>query len=330
MRAVIDLDFIKYAAASAGEKRTIKAIHKTKGDEIDCKTRTELYGNWRKKDGGILAELNKSGADYKPEDFEIVDIQTPEPLQNVLHTAKMMFQSALRFSHADSYSAYLGQGDSFRVEKSTILKYKGNRDTLLKPLLLDEVSDYLVKKFSPDIVTGIEADDAIVIDAYRDKEKVVIGVDKDYRGCDVLLLNPNKPDEGVLDCSGFGKLWINPKGDVTGVGRVFLYFQVLSKDVSDNYAANSASDIAWAEKSAYKVLHSCRSDTEALGALVEAYRYLYPEPKVITGWRGNQFEIDWLYVARENFDMARMLRWHGDSVDLKDVLLSMGLLDEQR
>lgn len=325
MRAVIDLDYIKYAAASAGEKRTIKAIHKSKGDEFICKTRTELYGHWRKKDGGLLAEMNAKGSNYSPDDFDIIDIQTPEPIANVLHTAKMMFQAALYMAQADSYSAYLGKGDSFRVGLSTILKYKGNRDNLIVPLALQDVSDFLIKKYSPDIVTELEADDAVVIDAYNDRDKVVIGVDKDYRGCDVLLMNPNKPDEGVLDCSGFGSLWLDSKGKVTGKGRMFLYLQVLSKDVTDNYAANSASAVAWAEKSAYKALKDCKNDKEALDALVKAYKFLYPEPKLITGWRGDQFEVDWLYVARENWQMARMLRWHGDAVDLRDVLLKVGL-----
>ena len=40
----------------------------------------------------------------------------------------------------------------------------------------------------------------------------------------------------------------------------------------------------------------------------------------------DEFEVDWLYVLRENFQMARMLRWEGDQVDAKDVLTKMGLL----
>lgn len=327
MRAVVDLDMIKYAAAAAGEKRTIKAVHKSTGDEFDCKTRTEFYGHWIKKEGGILKDFNETnGKDYVAEDFEIIDIQKPEPIENVLHTAKMMFKSALHLSQAESYEAYLGKGDSFRVALSTLLKYKGNRDDLLIPLALPEVTEYLIKTVKPEIITGIEADDAVVMSANGDRNKVVLGVDKDYRGCNVLLMNPNKPEEGVLDCSGFGSLWIDAKGKVTGKGRIFFYFQVLSKDVTDNYAANCFSDIAWADKSAYKVLAPCKDDKQALAALVKAYQYLYPEPKVVTGWKGNEIEIDWLYVARENWHMARMLRWEGDNVDLTDVLTKFKLL----
>ena len=325
--AVIDIDYVKYAAASVGETRTIKAYHPISGDEWSCKTRTELYGHWQKKDKGILAEHNKiNGTDYTADELVISDIQTPEPIQNVLHTAKSMVESALWHLKTNKQISYIGKGDSFRVERSTILKYKGQRSNMLKPLALDEVTAYLTKKFKAIEVTDIEADDAVVIEAYQNKTKTVVGVDKDYLGTDVLLFNPNKYEQGIIDCSGFGSLWLDNKGKVTGKGRQFLYFQTLAQDDSDNYSANSASDIAWGEKSAYKALKDCRNDAESLLALVKSYQYIYPEPKVITGWRGNQFEVDWLYCAEECFQMARMLRWENDHVLLKDVLGKFKLL----
>jgi hypothetical protein len=47
---------------------------------------------------------------------------------------------------------------------------------------------------------------------------------------------------------------------------------------------------------------------------------LYPAPKKITGWRGDEILIDWKYVLRENFTLARMLRWKDDVVDLDEVM----------
>ena len=55
LTAIIDIDFVKYAASSAGETRTIKAYHPIDGTEWSCKTRTALYGHWLKKSGGLLA-----------------------------------------------------------------------------------------------------------------------------------------------------------------------------------------------------------------------------------------------------------------------------------
>ena len=329
LTAVVDIDYIKYTAASAGETRTIKAYHPIDGVEFEAKTRTELWGHYLKKDKGILAEFNKkNGTDYKADELVVIDLQHPEPVQNILHTAKSMFESLLWNLKTNKYTAYIGKGESWRVGRSTILEYKGNRKEMLKPLLLDDVTEYLIKKYKPEIVEHLEADDKVVMDAYRDKSKVVCGVDKDYLGCDVLVFNPNKADQGVIDCSGYGGLWLDSKGDVTGKGRAFLYYQTLSQDDSDNYAANSASDVKWGSKSAYKALKDCTDDKEALEAVAESYKCLYPEPKLFTGWRGDEFEIDWKYVFNENFDLARMLRWENDVVVGTDVLDKFGLLGD--
>ena len=207
LTSIFDYDLIAYRAASAGETRTIKAYHPITGDSWSCKTRTELYGHWQKKDTGLLAEHNKlNGTDYKADELVITDIQTPEKIANVLHTAKSMVESALYQLKTNKHICYIGVGESFRVERSTLILYKGNRTDMLKPLALDEVTKYLTKKFSAIEVKGIEADDAVVMEAYRDKSKTVVAVDKDYLGTDVLLFNPNKPEHGVIDCSGYGSL----------------------------------------------------------------------------------------------------------------------------
>ncbi len=329
LTSIFDYDLIAYRAASAGETRTIKAYHPITGDEWSCKTRTELYGHWQKKDKGLLAEHNKlNGTEYKADELVITDIQTPEKIANVLHTAKSMVESALYQLKTNKHICYIGVGESFRVERSTLIRYKGNRTGMIKPLALDEVTAYLTKKFSAIEVSGIEADDAVVMEAYRDKTKTVVAVDKDYLGTDVLLFNPNKPEQGTVDCSGYGSLWLDNKGAVTGKGRSFLYYQTLSQDDSDNYAANSASDVKWGSKSAYEALKDCTNDKEALQAIADSYKLLYPETKMFKGWRGDEFEIDWKYVFNENWDMARMLRWEGDVVVGTDVLLKLGVIND--
>lgn len=329
MQAIFDYDLIAYRAASAGETRTIKAYHPITGDEWSCKTRTELYGHWQKKDKGLLAEHNKlNGTDYKADELVITDIQTPEKIANVLHTTKSMVESVLYALKTNKFNGYLGKGDSWRVERSTLLKYKGNRDDTLRPLLLGDVRDYIVKKYGAEVVEGLESDDWVTIDAYRDKSKVVVSSDKDSRGTECLVYNPNKPEQGVIDCSGYGSLWLDSKGAVTGKGRSFLYYQTLSQDDSDNYAANSASDVKWGSKSAYKALKDCTNDKEALQAIADSYKLLYPETKMFKGWRGDEFEIDWKYVFNENWDMARMLRWENDVVVGTDVLRKLEVIND--
>ena len=330
MQTVWDLDFVKYAVASKGEKRSIKAYHPISGDEFSCATRTELWGHYLKKNKGLLAEFNlKNGTEYRAEDLVVIDIQEPEPFSLVSNAVDGMFSKVMYQLKTKNYSAYIGEGKSFRVERSTILEYKGQRKDTLKPLHLEEVSNYLIKKYSPEVVTYYEADDRVVMDAYRNKSKCVVGVDKDYFGCDVLFFNANQVDKGIQDCSGLGSLYLNAKGEVKGIGRMFFYHQVLSGDSSDNYKANSANpEYEWGDKSSYKLLKDCKTDKEALEAIKQGYQLIYPEPRIISGWKGDEIEVDWLYCAEENFQMARMLRWENDVVSLKDVMTKFGVIND--
>lgn len=324
--AVIDADYIKYSAAGVGEKRSINVIHKSSGREQPFNNRTEFYGRGKKKDGGWLGELNKGRTSpFLIDEFEIIDVQTPEPIENVLHTAKSMFESCLKALDTTKYVGFLGKGDSFRVERSTLLKYKGQRSALLRPLYLDDVTQYLYNKFKLEFVENLESDDMCIIEAYKKPDHVVVAVDKDMLGCPVLLYNPNQHELGIQNCNKLGSLWRNEKGEVKGIGRMFLYYQMCSSDTSDNYAANCMSDLKWGSVSAYSALVNSQNDKEALSSVVDVFKKLYPEAKTVVGWRGDSIDIDWLYVATEMFDLARMLKVEDEVVVFKDVLDKLGV-----
>lgn len=317
MFAHVDLDFVKYGAAGVGERRYIIATHKASGRSKEFDNRTAFWGRGKKRDGGWLGELNANrDSPFTWDEFEIEDKQEiTEPVKNILHSAKLMVESAIVASKANGYKAYIGKGESFRVELSTLLKYKGNRDLLVKPLLLDEVMEYLTKKFKPEIVTHLEVDDAVVMATWNKPDHFIIGVDKDYRSGGTRFFDVNSQDEGIIDCTGFGKLWDTGK-KITGCGRLFKYFQIITQDDSDNYKANCFSDVRWADKSAYKVLVDCQDDKQAVQVLVDTFRKLYPEPKIVQGWRGEDIMLDWHYVMQEMFNMAHLHRWKGDCIDV--------------
>lgn len=327
--AVIDLDLYKYHAAAAGETRSVLITHKVSGRSIEMPTRTDWYGDWRKKQGGKLSEINKTReSPFMWDEFEYEDIQRPEPIENVLYTAKTMVEKDLKACGAKNYLAFLGEGDSFRVELSTILKYK-DREHLLKPLLLGEVTEYLKKKFKAQVVSEIENDDAVVIECYKRKDRFALIEDKDFWGQPIFVWDRNQQDRGIVNCNKFGKIFLDSKNKVRGEGRLFMYWQIASSDKSDGYAANSATTKRWGDKSAYDVLNSCQDDKQALTKLKEIYQTLYPDPRDITGWRGNELRIDWLYVASENWHMARMLRTLDElenRIELSDVMKSMGVI----
>lgn len=325
---VIDGDVLKFAIASKGEKRTVHIAHKETGDEYIVDTRTSFYGHWKKKSGGLLAEMNADLPEEKrmlPEDFTYTDIQTPEPLSHVLHTAKLYTDNYIKSCEADSYSMLIGKGDSWRVDYSTLLKYKGNRTDLIRPLLMDDVIDYMVRKFGAELVYDFEVDDRIVMDTYGKDGHFAAGVEKDLYSSSLYFLDTSRPELGVQNGNQFGKLWINDKKEVKGIGRKHLLWQVCSKDDSDNYSAYAFSDVSWGPKSAYEALVNCQNDRELFQAAYDVFKKLYPEPKTVTGWRGDSVQIDPLYVMQECFTMAKMLRWEDDIVDLKDVFNKLGV-----
>lgn len=326
LTAIIDLDYVKYSAASVGEKRSIIVIHKSSGREKEFNTRTEFYGRDKAKSGGWLGELNaKRESPFTVDEFDIIDVQTPEPVDHVLQIAKTQVENDLKKLGTTKYKAYLGKGESFRVELSTLLKYKANRKDMLRPLHMDAVTEYLAKKFKAEYVEWYENDDVCVQQCYKQPNNVILGLDKDYYSSGNNFFNVNRPEEGVIDCDQFGKLWLNEKGDVRGVGRIHLAWQVASNDTSDNYAANCFSDIKWAGKSAYKALVDCTTDTEAWHKLKEVFQHLYPEQKTVLGWRNDPIDITWDYVLNECFMMANMVKIKGEQINAYDMMDEYGI-----
>jgi hypothetical protein len=328
LTAIIDADMIKYGASFAGQKSSISVTHPTLNISVVFGTRTDFYGHYAKKAGGWLAEYNKGRESIiLPSEFTIEDIVVAEPIQNVLHTTRLMYEAMYTCIGTKRHKGFIGKGDSFRLERSTLLKYKDRPAP--KPIHIDAVTDYLEHRLKCEVVTYEETDERVTQECYRQPNNVAVGEDKDYYGQPNRFFNVNKPDEGIIDCDCFGKLWlqekVNSKGkvetDVRGYGRMWLYYQTLNGDSVDNFKANCFSEMSWGDKSAYKKLEGSINDKDALSRMVEAYKVLYPEPKVITGWRGDTFETDWLYVMQECFTMARMRRVKGEpEVILKDVL----------
>lgn len=327
--AVIDLDFVKYGAASFGQETWIEVTHKKSGRKKEFPGRQQFWG--RRGSGGWFKKTNDERVEKGLElmaidDFSIEDkAQLSEPIENVLHSSKTMVESAIKKSGATSYEAYYGSGDPFRVELSTLWKYKGNRENLLKPLLLNDVTQYLAHKFQGQLITGIETDDKVVMECWGKPNKFILGVDKDYYGSGARFFNVNRPEDGIIDTNCLGKLWRDDKGKVRGYGRMFKLFQVCSQDSIDHYKANCFSDRKWGEVKAYTALSDSKNDKELFENAVQVFKTLYPEPKAIKGWRGDDIEIDWLYVFQEMMDMAHLQRWENDRIAVKDVLDKLGV-----
>lgn len=332
LTAVIDLDYPKYSAAFVGDRRWIEVVHKMSGKRKQFDNLTAYYG--RKGNGGWFKNNNdrRISRGLEPlsiDDFEVIDKnELKDPIENVLYSAKNIVDRAIKASGAEQYIAYHGKGEPDRVQQSTLLKYKGNRDGTLKPTSIDDVTDFLAHKFKSTVVEGIECDDMVVIEAYNKPNYFIIGEDKDFRGSGANFFDVNRPQEGIIETNCFGELWIDTVGKnkkVSGRGFMFLMFQVCSEDKVDNYKANCFSDVKWGSMSAYKALVDCKNEKELLEASIKIFKKLYPEPKDVVGWRGDTIRIDWLYVIKEMYTLAKMLRWKGDYECITEVFDKYGV-----
>lgn len=359
-KLIFDIDFIIFDAVSVAEERFITATHIPTDRKIEFKNKTELWGHYKKKEGGWIAEQNKKlGNDFwKVADFDVVEGQRPRPFKikgvdpftqgpnesldyfiTPWDGAKKILDDKVKAIcqklGTTEYEGFTGTGDVFRHDLCTLLKYK-DRDELMKPLLLRKMKEYVCERHSTTLVKGLEADDHVsiaVLAGYnkwlaggkKDCDKVIgIAEDKDSDGCTGWWFNPEK-DAAPRLIEGFGKLWVNDKGDVKGQGRMWLYFQIGCGDSSDNYSANCFSDARWGQTGAYKELKNCKTDKEAFEALVGIFKMLYPEPKTVEGCKG-PVKIDAIYVMQECFTMAKMLRAVDEPVtDVKAVMDKLGV-----
>ena len=333
--AVWDLDYIRYAVGFACEKRNILVINRQSGDEAVYNSRTAFYGRGKAKDGGALAEINKSrDSPYTADEFDIFDQQVAEPIDFCLHTVKQKVELVNKILGVKDMIGYHGVGASFRLEASTVLGYKMNRENNLKPIHIDAITEYIVKKYKSVPCSDLEADDWCTISSIESKDRVQVSADKDSLGTAVYTFNPTKPELGVRDGRGFGSLWIEerttPAGKiektVRGIGRMFFYQQWASLDTVDNYRANAASPLKWGEMSAYNALKDCKNDKEALAAVVGVYKHLYQETYRVQGWReGSILDVDWKYMISENFILSRMLRTPDEKITAEEVFTKFGL-----
>ena len=316
-----DYDATCFRAAAANQQRSIRCLHRPTGNIETFKTRTDFYGHWKRKEGGWLSahpELNLG-------DFDIQDVTEPEPVEYALKSIKSTIEGMLDKFGTKDYYGYVGGDTNFRKDICTLQPYKGQRTAEL-PVHLAACKEYVMQHHRATMSKYVEADDLVSTDNYNavknKQDFAAVVLDKDFKGCEgnwYFYLNDDR-----RKVRGFGKLWRNGS-DVDGVGRMFKYLQICQGDKSDLYEPHCFSDKENGPVTAYNALKDCKNDTEAFLAMKEHFMYLYPEPKIITNWKGDSFEIDWFYVMNEMFQLAHLQRWKNDRIDLKKAFKGLGI-----
>lgn len=201
MRAIVDGDIVVYRAGFAAE-RAHYCVRSPGHKDID-------FDNARDRN----AYIQKLGE----ADIDVITYREVEPVENALANAKSMLSRCRELRGVTELTTYLTGTGNFRDDLATILKYKGNRDDMVRPTHYEAVRQYIIDHWGGVVVDGMEADDALA-DAQSD-DTVLCSIDKD------LLQVPGKHFNFVKE----EKIHICP-----AVGVRKLYQQVLTGDSTDN------------------------------------------------------------------------------------------------
>lgn len=307
---LIDFDTPCYASASVTQERQIEVLHKPTGLTKMFGTRTELKERLKQLD-----KLDKLETDY-----EIKDIQIPEPVANTCHVLKSLVKNYIADTNPDSVEFFISGKDNFREALELPSKYKDNRKDMLRPVNLKDVRQYAINKYKPMVCDGYEADDAIVFRGYEILNQgdmpILAVIDKDafaYSG--LYVYNPDHPDRGVKQLPDLGSLWLDDKNKVRGEGFLWYCFQHLNGDTTDNFKPTEICGVRFGEKSAYKLLKDCQTKQEALQKVVEQFKVWYPLPVTYKDWEGKEQTKNYLEIAQLYFKCCRMKVTKNDDLD---------------
>jgi hypothetical protein len=306
---VVDGDLLAFKCAAVTEKRSVIAKHKETLDEIEFDTAT-MFKEW---------------AQDTADQYELTPIRTPEPIAHTISAMKLKLNSIIEACSATSYHIVVSGYDNFRKNIPLPTQYKDSRKSTAKPVNLDEAKEYLIKHHNAEVAVG-EADEVLVAYAYqgyRDKKVVIqASIDKDAVHGPGWLYNWDTMSEPEL-IEGFGELYVNESDTVKGKGRMFLWYQLLFGDPVDCYKPCEIAKVKFGEKSAYKILKDCKTDKEAVLAVVNQYKKWYKEPVYYTAWDGSRHKKDWLEIMQMYADCAFMPRWEGDRLDIDKLLTKL-------
>lgn len=350
---VLDLDQTCFVAAAGSEKRTIKAVHKRTGKEKVFKTRTEFWGAGKKAIGGWLGDQNmnmeakakRAGKEFTPwgrDDFDIIDIQTPEPVEFCLHLLKTKVDAIMGLVDLKNGKGVLGGVNNFRLRIPSPEIYKGNREETLRPLLLGETREYVKKKYNAVVIDDIEADDYLSMlgfEGWRNYKKngkfthMIASFDKDQVQCPSLILNTMRDaDERVwkhplpmLIDDSIGEIWME-KGKVKGWGQKFFGYQMLCGDSSDNVKPYQNFDIRFGDKSCFDILSVVETEKEMWEVIMDQYVKWFPDGVKFKSHCGKDIEYTPGQWASSIFQMVYMKRVPNDPTTLAKLLKKKGVI----
>lgn len=307
--AVLDSDIIAFRCSAANETRSIKATHKTTGQEIICPHRTSLKEQIRDV--------------FQIDEFVIEDVQTTEDISHAFHAMNTTIEALQKSCEASSVELYISGDDNFRDFLPLPSRYKGTRKGI-KPLQLTECRDYLIKKKGAIIVHGREVDDILAQRCYEGLKQsiktIACTIDGDQQGVAGYYYNWTKMNKPFL-VEGLGEIkLIKDNKDFDGFGRKFFYAQWVLGDSVDAFKPCEIANKKFGVVAMYKLLGECTSDKECVEAVYKQYLSWYPEDVTYTAWDGVEYTKTVIEIMDMYAACAHMKRFEDDVFDTAKLL----------
>lgn len=339
----IDYDQIAFQTASALEQRKILAIHKTSGNTKEFNNRTEFWGGSSKVIGGWLGDLNDQRESagkrtFSKEDFEVKDVQVvPDDISFTFQAAKTKIAHIMKHLRLEKYAGVIGVGKTFRHHFKMPKEYKSERSEL-RPIHLSDTKDFLVEFHNGDVVTEIEADDALEIVGYKgflDYKKtgkfshIVASIDKDSLHTPSLLFNfyrengEYKTPYIILIDDSIGDIWVvekSKKKEIKGWGSFWLAYQMLMGDKTDSIRPYQDFGIKFGDMACFNLISECKTQADLFNTVKAQYYIWFPDGVKFKSWCGEDVVIstdEWIETI---FQLVYMKRWENDETTFESML----------
>lgn len=309
---LVDSDILVFRIAAICESRSVEVTHKKSGKVKTFKNKTSFKDFLKEKD-----------FDYIESDYEFVDLQTINDEMSYRYLIDNQIKSIKETLWPDEIRFLISGKDNFRDLLPLPVKYKGNRDGALKPLLRSDCRNHLIGKYKATVVNGEEVDDTVIWMGYEELAKghevIIVTNDKDasaYSGLSLYNYTVDNPE--IVKIPDLGKLWLDDKGKVRGIGLIWYCLQHLCADKTDGMNTANLSGVKFGEKSAYTLLRDCTSEAEALGLVIAKYREWFSNTSTnYVDYLGQRRKINWLGAADLYFKGIRMREVKNDPLDFK-------------
>lgn len=179
----------------------------------------------------VLVDTVKKKADV-PEGCNSCKVQ--ESSLDVRDTCKMldrMIDNLKKKLKADDVKMFLTDASILNNDRWILDNtYKQNRSGSMKPMYYANIRNYILERYDTELVTGIEADDALGLN--QTKDTIIVSHDKD------LLMVPGRHysltyNKEIL-VSDPGRMTLTKDNKLIGVGFKWFCTQLLLGDTADN------------------------------------------------------------------------------------------------